>query len=505
VTITWGAPQLPDLAIVSVALLDAGGAPLAADPTEGDSISVAVDIVNNGTAAATSFEVGLYYNPGAAPEVGEPADRTKVVGSLAVGAQTALTFTGVTSPVAGLWRMYLLADSGGVVTESAEPNNVAGPVSVNWGGIAGIEVTAPNGGEAWQAGAAHRITWRSFGDIGSQDVRIDYSADGGASWNLIVAATRDDGVYDWTVPAEDSIRCLVRVTAAAGASPPSDESDGEFSIVPAGIGRPDLRVVAISPGANVYPVGTAIEIAVAVRNSGTAGAGFCRVDLFCDARSMAPAPGETGANYAWVDSPAPGSETTVVFGGITSNVTTNWNVYAVVSPVPMESDETNNVGGPVPIGWSDNPNAVNSLGLVSPNGGEVLEVGMACVVRWSLTGNPGSYVYLDVSLDGGATWQELERGLVTGARSYTWTVDVEPVAEARLRISNSLGTVTDVSDGVFTILPEGGNAPLYIGSGCASSLGRRCGAAGWLGLFLAALCLRCVARRPAGDKERPRE
>ena len=58
-----------------------------------------------------------------------------------------------------------------------------------------------------------------------------------------------------------------------------------------------------------------------------------------------------------------------------------------------------------------------------------------------------------------------------GQFSYTWTVDAPASEDCRLRISNFAGTVADVSDGSFTILPAGASALLYVGEGCGAAHG----------------------------------
>ena len=46
----------------------------------------------------------------------------------------------------------------------------------------GIVVTSPNGGESWEVGSAHNITWTSAGAVGN--VMIDYSTNNGSTWTI---------------------------------------------------------------------------------------------------------------------------------------------------------------------------------------------------------------------------------------------------------------------------------------------------------------------------------
>jgi len=90
-----------------------------------------------------------------------------------------------------------------------------------------LQVTAPYGGENWEAGSVQNITWNSTGSI--TDVKIEFSSNNGSAWSDIVASTGNDGIYEWTVPGSPSTQCLVRISDAAD-NDPTDVSDVAFSI-----------------------------------------------------------------------------------------------------------------------------------------------------------------------------------------------------------------------------------------------------------------------------------
>ncbi len=89
-----------------------------------------------------------------------------------------------------------------------------------------ITVLSPDGGERWLVGSTHKILWSSA--CAGDHVNIEYSSDGGSTWNNIVASTPNDGSYPWTIPNMPSGNCLVRITDADGH--PSDQSDAAFKI-----------------------------------------------------------------------------------------------------------------------------------------------------------------------------------------------------------------------------------------------------------------------------------
>jgi len=98
---------------------------------------------------------------------------------------------------------------------------------VNIPGSATLTLTAPNGGETWQALSSHNITWTSTGTIAN--VKLEYSTNGGSNWTTIIASTPNGGSYSWTVANAPSTTCRVRVSEASTGNP-SDTSDANFTI-----------------------------------------------------------------------------------------------------------------------------------------------------------------------------------------------------------------------------------------------------------------------------------
>jgi len=91
-----------------------------------------------------------------------------------------------------------------------------------------ITVSSPNGGETWDVGSSHAITWTTAGTVGN--VKIEYSTNNGSSWTIITSPTANDGSYTWTVPNTVSSQCKVKISEAATGIP-LDASDNTFSII----------------------------------------------------------------------------------------------------------------------------------------------------------------------------------------------------------------------------------------------------------------------------------
>ena len=96
----------------------------------------------------------------------------------------------------------------------------------NWA----LQVTHPNGGDSLYVGCPYVIRWNSCCNLLHQDIRIDHSTDGGASWDSITERTTDDGLYEWT-PDTLSAHSRIRVCDYLDCNP-ADISDANFSILP---------------------------------------------------------------------------------------------------------------------------------------------------------------------------------------------------------------------------------------------------------------------------------
>jgi hypothetical protein len=103
-----------------------------------------------------------------------------------------------------------------------------------------VQVTSPRGGEAWDEGTPHAITWDAADNAAVQSVTIEWSASGTAGpWLPIAAGLANSGSYVWNVPADATDSALVRVTASdAALNVASDASDSLFRVVNPNVGVP---------------------------------------------------------------------------------------------------------------------------------------------------------------------------------------------------------------------------------------------------------------------------
>ncbi|MFH0954127.1 MAG: hypothetical protein V1873_07340 [Verrucomicrobiota bacterium] len=85
-----------------------------------------------------------------------------------------------------------------------------------------------------------------------------------------------------------------------------------------------------------------------------------------------------------------------------------------------------------------------------PNGGESWGVGALQTIRWMKNGIGGN-VKIEISRDGGATWQTLKSS-TSNSGNWNWTVTGPASANCRIRVkSTSNASANDQSDFVFTV------------------------------------------------------
>jgi beta-lactamase superfamily II metal-dependent hydrolase len=74
-----------------------------------------------------------------------------------------------------------------------------------------ISIILPAGGEIWSVGSDHYIFWSASDTSGVDSVSLQYSIDGGYSWQVIFPYTHDSpGYYLWNVPDDRCTAALIR-------------------------------------------------------------------------------------------------------------------------------------------------------------------------------------------------------------------------------------------------------------------------------------------------------
>jgi len=305
-----------------------------------------------------------------------------------------------------------------------------------------VTVMSPNGGEVWQSGDSHAITWTAVPTDGVID--IYYSSDNGGTWTQVAAGEVNDGAYPWTVPSLDSAQCLVRVVitdAATGTA--QDTSDGVFTIT---TDLTDPTVTVTNPdGGESYAGGSTQSINWTANDN----VAVTSIDLYFSSNG--------------------GAEWAIIATGEANDGTYSWTVPGVESDQCLVKVEASDAAGNV---GSDTSDAVFSITITeetppsvtvkTPNGGETLVGGTNATITWKASdywptsgfGASDSDLTIDIyyQYDGGV-WTPIATGEANDG-AYLWTVPDINSTQCLIKVdaTDAAGNVgSDASDGVFTI------------------------------------------------------
>jgi 3',5'-cyclic AMP phosphodiesterase CpdA len=115
-----------------------------------------------------------------------------------------------------------------------------------------VTIAAPNGGETWDIGASHDITWTATDNVGVTSIELLLSTDGGGTYpHTIASGETNDGSYSWLVDVVPTTQARVKVIAYdAAANSGEDASDADFEVndptagAGAGLGVPSRPVIS---------------------------------------------------------------------------------------------------------------------------------------------------------------------------------------------------------------------------------------------------------------------
>ncbi len=93
--------------------------------------------------------------------------------------------------------------------------------------------------------------------------------------------------------------------------------------------------------------------------------------------------------------------------------------------------------------------ALTYITVVSPNGGENVLVGSTQIITWNSNGTSGN-VHIEYSTDNGSSWSDIIASTADDG-SHSTTIPSTPSDSCLIRVSDTDGSPTDVSDAVFTI------------------------------------------------------
>jgi RHS repeat-associated protein len=323
----------------------------------------------------------------------------------------------VTAPGSTSCRIMVVGNyTGGSASDTSDSNFTIGQITI----------TAPNGGETWQAGTRQYITWTSGAVSGNVQIEPYTGCTSGTDCSggtaLAPITTSNTGSYAWDIPVGYTPGSTYQMSISAMSGNVWDFSNANFTI-----SAPPTVAVSAPNGGEVWGVGATKKIQWA--SAGT----FNSFSIYLSRDGGATyseqiAVGLPGNYYYW-----------------------DWSVTGPGSTNCLIMVTGNYTGGSV----SDTSNGnftIGQLTITSPNGGENWPVGSMQTITWTSSAVSGN-IQIEPYLGGVAQANITASAPNTG--SYSWTIPSNYTVGTTYQMSISAlnGNVWDFSDANFTISP----------------------------------------------------
>lgn len=284
-----------------------------------------------------------------------------------------------------------------------------------------LEVVSPNGGETWNYGEYATVSWA--GSNLQAYVQIEFSADGGTTWSSLGYGYSgpDGGSAEVYVPYIASENALVRIMDYSYYFE-LDRSDAPFTVV-------------VPPVIVYYPAGG---------------------EQYYNNQQM---------YFSWIAS----QEISAVSFELSSDNGQTWQIidqnipasqgyyYWTVNGTPSQNCiiRISNSGDASAFGLSGTFTILETpvITLNSPVGGEIWNTGETYTLSWTYDNPNSSYVYLEYSIDSGASWNYINYAIQDGPDgSYDWTTPDVNSDQCLIRVMDYYLTFVNTTSNPFTII-----------------------------------------------------
>lgn len=252
-----------------------------------------------------------------------------------------------------------------------------------------ITVLSPNGGETMAVGSSFIIRWNSIGSIPVVDITTT-----NIPGRYIASSISNNGSFNWTIPSDfPPGQYRLRITPPTGdANRPSDESDAPFSIV-AATTQPSLTVLSPA-GGEQWLVGSPQTIQWSRSGDFSGSNNYYFVYLKTIKDQLLGATSYSGGYipvlFRVQNLGYPSFTVTVPNTSFPGNFYLEFD-YADANGKPIASYTTN---GTVAVTSSE---AKPSLTVLSPNGGESIDLRSQYTIRWSTQNlSPASLLGIEI-------------------------------------------------------------------------------------------------------------
>ena len=283
----------------------------------------------------------------------------------------------------------------------------------------GITITSPNGGENWQAGTTHSITWT---DNISDLVRIELYK-GGSFNSVIVDSTFSDGQFPWDIPLNltPGTDYKVKITSVANSSV-NDFSDNDFSVY-------DQGITITSPnGGENWQAGTTQSITWTDNIPD-----MVKIELY-----------------------KAGSLNSVIVDSTFSDGQFPWDIPLNLTPGIDYKVKITSLGNSAVNDFSDNNFSVYNQSIVvsSPNGGENWQAGTTHSITW--TDNIPDMVKIELYKAGSLNSVIVDSTFSDGQFPWDIPLNLTPGTDYKVKITSvANSSVNDFSDNDFSVYDQG--------------------------------------------------
>ncbi len=121
-----------------------------------------------------------------------------------------------------------IRDAAGNLSSSANGSDIAKTIDAN---TPDLTLNSMFTGQTLTGGNVYPIGWTAEdSQLSNSSVNVQYSTNGGATWNTVTLGTNNDGTEDWIVPSENTSNGKVRVTVTDLAGNTTNDISSTFSI-----------------------------------------------------------------------------------------------------------------------------------------------------------------------------------------------------------------------------------------------------------------------------------
>ncbi|MGA1842803.1 MAG: DUF1566 domain-containing protein [bacterium] len=281
-----------------------------------------------------------------------------------------------------LWSWWVTFASGGVASGDINSLCIVRPVRGGQNQVSDhLIILSPRQADFLAPGNVQTIKWNEAGIPGN--VKISCSSDGGRTYDEIVATTENDGIYDWTVNATESVNCMLKIDPLEAGHEHKGTTLGLFAVI-----SPDVTVNVASSLATTEEGGSdsfTVKLTTRPKSSVTMSLSSS------DPNEAVVSPSSiTFVPAGW------GAEQTVTVTGVDDDIIDNDQDFLVIIGPAVTSDNNYNGLDPddIPAINIDNDSAGIIVGLIS---GETTETGKKASFQIVLNSQPTDEVSINLS------------------------------------------------------------------------------------------------------------